>query len=632
MNEPFLAIGTVINRRYMPTKIIGKGAMGIVYEAEDLHQERKRCAIKLLLDHRIHKPHYQKRLSAEIEMMKKLDHPNIVKIYDYGTLKHSKNNSFPPKEYQAPYLVMEFLSGTTLDVFIQKHELSLKQALNIIIQVLQALDYTHRQDIIHRDIKPENIFICKPFSSEQSFKVKLLDFGLAKDLTSELSLTAALEFPLIGTPHYMSPEQIKNEAVTLQADLYAIGVVLFELMRGYPPFAITSLKLPSELTILPASLRLSWLHLNSMPPSLDYHRILNHLISACLAKDVKDRPKSASFLAQELQDWLVNHPTLAQTSLPIHFPLNELQTKKLEHISNLSMEFKRETTKQVHSIRSTTELLLTERAPSARVEKNQEQGAISKSNSSRKVDSYLRSISQENFLLKRNKSHVALGLPLLCVAFIVIWGILYIDISPLPEDKPIKLENPHHLPSLFSQPIDIVQILSREADYLGRQLPPEWKEVDIKESLESLSQTKQIDSDSKLPLLYQAYLSTWLVHPNGAKSALLYLSKQDTQEIRSSFHWYLYALTLLRIQLSNSVSSRFNLAIKAFSKADSYLMKQRVITEQNMETLRVRLKVYQQNNLWKAISIILEHIQTKQELPQDLQELLFEAKQQLLAD
>ena len=233
----------LLRSRYLIKGILGQGGMGIVYDAFDQEQHRP-CAIKLLLSHREESEQYRQRLAAEIEVMSRLDHPNIVKIYDYfgdlkttrtdGTNKHNHDAKSLEQDH-VPYIVMERLEGQSLAEFLKTKTLNLTEALNIIQQTLAAMSHAHELGIIHRDLKPENLFLTHKINSELCLKV--LDFGVAKDLESDVSLTASLDFPLIGTPHYMAPEQIRNQKVAPSCDLYSVGVILCEMFYAHPPFA-----------------------------------------------------------------------------------------------------------------------------------------------------------------------------------------------------------------------------------------------------------------------------------------------------------------------------------------------------------------------------------------------------------
>lgn len=204
--------------RYEITKEIGQGAMGVVYEAEDPKINR-RIAIKTIRfsdefkDEKIRE--IKDRFFKEAEIAGKLSHPSIVSIYDAG------------EDYDLTYLAMEYLDGTDLRKFCKKGSLQpLRKVIFMVGEVAQALDHAHSQGVIHRDIKPGNIMLLK------NGEVKVTDFGIAKAISSSETKSGVV----LGTPNYMSPEQINGKNIDGRSDIFALGVVLFELLAGDVPF------------------------------------------------------------------------------------------------------------------------------------------------------------------------------------------------------------------------------------------------------------------------------------------------------------------------------------------------------------------------------------------------------------
>lgn len=201
--------------KYEVTDTLGSGAMGVVYKAFDPGIARN-VAIKIL-----HEQHRQGKQGEELEVRFKQEaqaaarclHVNIVAIFEYGIGKQG-----------APYIVMEYVQGVELKRYLQgeQGDLSIGQSIEIISQVLKALDYAHQHGVIHRDIKPSNIII-----TDQN-RVKVMDFGVAKLDTSDLTLAGYM----IGTPSYMSPEGLRGQIADARSDLYATALVLLELLTG----------------------------------------------------------------------------------------------------------------------------------------------------------------------------------------------------------------------------------------------------------------------------------------------------------------------------------------------------------------------------------------------------------------
>ncbi len=207
---------------------IGHGGMGAVYQARQIGLDRP-VALKILSPRLGSDPTFTERFTREARTLAKLNHPNIVTVFEYG------------KTEQMNYLVMEFVDGVNLRDAIQEGRLSTEEALAIVPQVCDALQYAHDEGVIHRDIKPENILIDK------KGRVKIADFGLAKLLEpshEDYTLTGTQQ--VLGTRNYMAPEQIETpDQVDHRADLYSLGVVFYELLTGELPlgrFAVPSEK------------------------------------------------------------------------------------------------------------------------------------------------------------------------------------------------------------------------------------------------------------------------------------------------------------------------------------------------------------------------------------------------------
>ncbi len=199
-------------------ELIGQGGMGVVYKARQTRLDRV-VALKILAAEAARHPTFAERFGREARAMAKLGHPGIVTIYDFGSAG------------PYPFLIMEFVDGANLQQTIRAGLLQPAAALGLVMQICEALQFAHDQGIVHRDIKPGNILI------DRSGRVKIADFGLAKLLDPSLSdgaLTA--DHQVMGTPHYMAPEQISNPlSVDHRADIYSLGVVFYEMLTGNLP-------------------------------------------------------------------------------------------------------------------------------------------------------------------------------------------------------------------------------------------------------------------------------------------------------------------------------------------------------------------------------------------------------------
>lgn len=204
--------------RYNILKKIGMGGMGVVYKGFDPNLDRT-VAIKTLLPQIALNPDAYKRFMREAKSNAKLNHKNIVTIYDFGKVENTC------------FIVMDYIEGASLETFMQKRTFTIKEICKIIIDILRALQYSHEKGIIHRDIKPANILIGK------KGRVVVTDFGLAKAINHENEKDKiSLSGTVIGTPAYMSPEQANGIGVDHQSDLFSVGVILYEMLTGTRPF------------------------------------------------------------------------------------------------------------------------------------------------------------------------------------------------------------------------------------------------------------------------------------------------------------------------------------------------------------------------------------------------------------
>ena len=200
------------------TELLGKGGMGAVYRAQQKRLDRT-VAVKILPPEVGDDPAFAARFTREARMLARLNHPNIVQVYDFG------------QNGQYFYFVMEFVDGSTLRHVVEEGGIKPEEALAIVPHICEALQFAHDQGIVHRDIKPENILI------DTQGRVRIADFGLAMLLDREpadITLTAANQ--VMGTPHYMAPEQMRgSHAIDQRADIYSLGVVFYELLTGELP-------------------------------------------------------------------------------------------------------------------------------------------------------------------------------------------------------------------------------------------------------------------------------------------------------------------------------------------------------------------------------------------------------------
>ena len=226
-----LASGTFLGNRYEILEKIGAGGMSDVYRAMD-HSLSREVAVKVLKPEFAQDANFVSKFRAEAQSAAGLEHPNIVNIYDVGS------------EDGLYYIVMEYVEGITLKTYIaKKGRLGYNEVLSIAIQVGRGIEAAHNKAIVHRDIKPQNIIISK------EGKVKVTDFGIARAATSN-----TIHADIMGSVHYVSPEQARNGYVTYQSDIYSLGIVIYEMCTGRVPFdgdttvAIAIQHLQAEMT------------------------------------------------------------------------------------------------------------------------------------------------------------------------------------------------------------------------------------------------------------------------------------------------------------------------------------------------------------------------------------------------
>jgi serine/threonine protein kinase len=259
-------IGKVIAGKYRVEKRIGQGGFGEVYRGTDLNLKRE-VAIKILTDVGYEEA-FKKRFLRESEAMARLMHPNIVTVFDFGEIEGR------------PYLVLELVNGPSLIDMAQKTPLSVGQVINLAVQACRAMAYAHDQGIIHRDLSLKNMMVT---GGEQ---VKILDFGLAKLMTGDGQTSA----DIMGTPYYVSPEQVIGRDIDARVDIFSFGVCLFRLLNGRFPFEAEH----------PASVLYQIVNERHLDFAEDVPDEIRSVISRCLEKDPEDRYPDFNGLAQAL--------------------------------------------------------------------------------------------------------------------------------------------------------------------------------------------------------------------------------------------------------------------------------------------------------------------------------------------
>lgn len=290
--------------RYNIIGELGQGAMGTVYKAVDPLIDRvvaiKTINLSLALDE---KEEYEQRFYQEAKAAGRLSHPNIVTIYDVG------------KSGEIAYIAMEFLQGRELrDILNDGQRMPVEQVINVVAQVAQGLAYAHENGIVHRDVKPSNIMIVR------DGHVKITDFGIARMASAAVRTQTGM---VLGSPKYMSPEQVVGKLTDHRSDIFSLGVMLYEMLTGQAPFSGENVNAIMYQT------------LNSVPPppstlSPNVPEMLNFIVAKALAKKLEHRYQNIKDLASDLYACRDRMPRPAASRDLSKPPASVAATQKIE--------------------------------------------------------------------------------------------------------------------------------------------------------------------------------------------------------------------------------------------------------------------------------------------------------------
>lgn len=291
----------LLDGRYRLIRKVGEGGMGEVFEAEQVRLKRK-VAVKILKPNVASDQEAVTRLQREAQSTTGHGHPNIVNALDFGRGEDGR-----------VYLVMEWLDGESLDARLEREMIDVPTALEIMMQTCSGLEEAHDHDLVHRDLKPANLFLTH--DRHGTLVVKILDFGIAKRGAAENKLTAT--GVLIGTPNYMAPEQASGDPIDARTDIYALGVILYELLTGDVPFRADTafVVLHQHVSRTPAAP-------SAAAPDRGISPSLDAIVLRCLAKRPDDRFDSvralrAALVSAQRGDTTPITPTI-RTSPDVH--------------------------------------------------------------------------------------------------------------------------------------------------------------------------------------------------------------------------------------------------------------------------------------------------------------------------
>ena len=311
--DPWL--GRVIDNRYRVIEPIGHGGMGVVYRVEHIRMGRI-AAMKVLLSELANDSGVLVRFRREANAVSMLHHPNTVQVFDFGT-----SNG-------AMYLIMEYVRGDDLATIIDNtNRIAPQRLLPLIGQICGSLSEAHALAVVHRDLKPENILVTRTHRGRDF--VKVLDFGLAKIGERDEQADITSRGLIIGTPYYMSPEQIRGDAVDARSDIYSLGALMYCALTGQPPFiANTPVGVLSKHLTAPLQPPST-----QVPPDLISPKV-DALIARAMAKSVRDRHQSVSEFVDELEAAYADYLTESQrrSSMPQLSPKFGQSTSYTDHI------------------------------------------------------------------------------------------------------------------------------------------------------------------------------------------------------------------------------------------------------------------------------------------------------------
>ena len=287
-------IGRLLDNRYEILEIIGSGGMAVVYKAR-CHRLNRLVAIKILKDDYLEDEDFRRRFHAESQAVAMLSHPNIVSVYDVST----------SISMEADYIVMELIEGITLKQYMEKKGvLNWKETLHFAMQIAKALEHAHGRGVVHRDIKPHNVMVLKNGS------VKVADFGIARLMSKGDTLTKEA----LGSVHYISPEQAKGGRVDNRSDIYSLGVVMYEMMSGRPPYEGES----------PVAVAIQHINGGAIMPSTLNPNIpggIEQIIMKAMAHDLKDRYDTTTQMLADMDEFRKDPAMLFDYNTP---PLDEV--------------------------------------------------------------------------------------------------------------------------------------------------------------------------------------------------------------------------------------------------------------------------------------------------------------------
>ncbi|MGM7720328.1 Stk1 family PASTA domain-containing Ser/Thr kinase [uncultured Metabacillus sp.] len=443
-----MLIGKRISGRYKILEVIGGGGMANVYLAKDMILERE-VAMKVLRFDFSNDDEFIKRFRREAQSATSLAHPNVVSIYDVG------------EEDGIYYIVMEYVNGQTLKQYIQQFApIHPRKAVNIMVQIVSAIQHAHDNHIVHRDIKPHNILI------DHDGNVKVTDFGIAMALSST---TITQTNSVLGSIHYLSPEQARGGLANKKSDIYSIGIVLFELLTGRLPF--------DGETAISIALK----HLQSETPSPkrwnpDIPQSIENIILKATAKDPFHRYDSAEEMEKDLET-AFDVSRLSEPKFTI--PDDEEATKAIPIITNETMEQHKADDTIVHT---PTNNLSDEQKPEVKQDNQQKKQKQKKEKKPKKRKSKLATFIITTFIV------------------LIIAGVAAFTIIP-----PLLLPKDIEVPDVSGETYDeAVRILQEEGFEVGEPVQISDEEIEEGHVIKTNPEASEITKEGSMITIYES--------------------------------------------------------------------------------------------------------------------------------
>lgn len=282
--------GTVVSERYRIESVLGRGGMGVVYKAEQIHMN-KLVAMKMMLQQATASQADHRRFQREAQAASLLSHPNIVSIHDFGFYNGQA------------YLCMDYLQGANLEVFLKEKPLTLDQFRHIFAQACDALQHAHDKGIVHRDLKPGNLCISE--KNGDPLHLYVLDFGLVKMMEAGNDGKLTRTNMVVGSPVYMSPEQCRALNLDQRSDIYSLACVMYESLCGLPPF-----RADTVFDMMNAHISQPAVSIREFAPGIYVPAGLDKAILQALSKNPDDRPQSMQELARAIEASFSGAPDL----------------------------------------------------------------------------------------------------------------------------------------------------------------------------------------------------------------------------------------------------------------------------------------------------------------------------------